>query len=196
MQMISRISLLAIVLTLAVTFASGCYTVIRHPDHQGLVAEDTGARKACEDCHQDSRFYHDAFDPGHYAFGNYFAAPAWNDYYYRPWWFQDYWYYGHGDNATPVETNGQHMWSDPGRRTVGTPAPTPVITGGTTSSGTPTSGSPAPTPSTPAAEPKKEEIRSTPTHRSPERREIGTPEPKPTPQKIDDSKENNQPPPQ
>ncbi|MFN0150720.1 MAG: hypothetical protein ACKVU1_08440 [bacterium] len=200
-NIISRISLLAIVLTIVVTFATGCYTVMRHPDAQSIVAEDTGVRKACESCHQDSRFYHDAFDPGHYAFGSYAATPAWNDYYHRPWWLQDYWYYGQGNSVTPgapaaVETGGQHIWTDPGRRAIGTAAPTPVITGGATGGGTPTSGSPGPTPSTPASDPKPEETRAAPTHRSPERRELGTPAPQPTPQKNDDSKENNQPPPQ
>jgi hypothetical protein len=117
-----------IAILVGATLASGCYTVLRHPNPQGLVAEETGARKACEDCHQDSRFYHDAFDPHHYGFGDYWAHARWSDYYYRPWWYADYWYYGQ-DGASEVETGGQHLWGDPGRRTFREPN-APVIGGG------------------------------------------------------------------
>ena len=180
MTMLARLSLIALLLVVAATLASGCYTVIRHPSAQTLLADDHGSRRACADCHQDSRFYHDAFDPGHYGFGSYAVDPGWSDYYYRPWWYADYWYYPVPGASQPVETSQPHVWGNQQRRDM---TPFPVIGGSGAVGGAGSSGSSTGTPTKPADESTKPSQRSDDEeddepHRAPERRDM-TPKPKP-----------------
>jgi hypothetical protein len=186
MTTIARLSLIALSLVVAATLASGCYTVLRHPSSQTLLSDDHGSRRACADCHQDSRFYHDAFDPGYYGFGSYAVDPAWSDYYYRPWWYADYWYYPpqgyppQGASQT-AETGTSHVWGNQGRREM----TMPVIGGGTATGGTGASGSSSDTPTKPAEQPAKPSDRSedekpAQPHRAPDRRDM-TPKPPPPP---------------
>lgn len=186
MRHVSRWSLSLLLLLVGASLGAGCYTVLRHPESDALLAEDSGSLKACGDCHVDSRFYHDAFDPHAYAFGSYRQYPGWSDYYFRPWWYRDYWYYDGGsqENGIPVETGGHHVWGSGGRREMGAPM-TPVFpagggqnfgtpsagaTSGTGSSGTGGTGSSG---SSTVEEPKG--ARSTGGHRSSSRREMGAP---------------------
>jgi hypothetical protein len=179
---LSRWSLCLLLLLSGGSLAAGCYTVLRHPEPDDLVAQETGTRKACEDCHVDSRFYHDAFDPWFYGFGGYWAYQDWSDYYYRPWWYQDYWYYGpdpHDQAGVPVETRGQHMWGGSGRRTF-LPGFPPVTQGSGAGTGTPggsapgTQGSkPAPTDKGDSGHTSREESRQG-NRRETGRRDMGT----------------------
>lgn len=176
------------------SLATGCYTVLRHPEADDLVAEESSGRRACADCHVDSDFYHDAFDPWFYGYGGYWAYQDWSDYYFRPWWYRDFWYYDtHPDvgPGVPVETRGQHMWGSGGRRTL-TPGSPPNIHGsgpGTSAPGgsSPSGGSAAkPPPSNENEKPAgREDSRSAGPHRGGGRREMGTqkaPQPEPPPQ--------------
>lgn len=191
MSRLSRVTLFSILLLVGGTFAAGCYTVLRHPEPQVLVAEDSGARKACADCHVDSEFYHDAFDPGFYGFGGYWEYPTYSDYYFRPWWYRDYWYYTpepHTVVGTPVETRGQHMWGGGTRREI-QPGVTPLApgsagTGPAAPSGSSPTGSQAPSGGTGGEKPRDEkpaEGSRTGNRRETGRREIGTPKPPPPP---------------
>ncbi len=206
MSHVSRLSLLLILLLVGGSLATGCYTVLRHPEAEDLVVSETGSRKACANCHVGSGFYHDAFDPWSYGFGGYWDFPGYGDYYFRPWWYRDFWYYDsdpHAVPGTPVETGGRHMWGGGGRRDI-QPGTTPLIPG----SGTQGSGSAAPSGSSPTGgsgsqspggnqgsgsdkprdEKPRESSRSADSHRDTGRREMGTtkppesPPPAPTPQ--------------
>ncbi len=182
MSRFSRLILSGILVLAGIPFAVGCYTVIRHPEPDALVSHEDGSRKSCETCHVDSRFYHDAFDPQFFGYGNYWSDSRWGDYYFRPWWYRDFWYYEPGQGGapgTPVETGGRHMWGAGGRREIG--AATPVFPGssGAGVGGGSVSGSApaAPPPSaggTPAA-PAPSATRSGDNYRSTSRRELGTP---------------------
>jgi hypothetical protein len=188
MTMIARLSLITLSLVVAATLASGCYTVLRHPGSQMLLSDDSddhGSRRACADCHQDSRFYHDAFDPSYYGFGAYAVDPLWSDYYYRPWWYEDYWYYPAPPASQTVQTSTTpHVWGEQPRRDL---TPFPIIGGGTSGGGASSSGSSGGTPTNPEpdAEPSKpsgrsEDSKDEEPHRAPERREM-TPNPPPPP---------------
>jgi hypothetical protein len=204
LTLVARIAAVCAGLLALVPFATGCYTVIRHPQSEQLVRDDGVSRKACVDCHQDSPFYHDAFGPYHYGFGSLPLGGRWYDYYDRPWWFRDHWYYDDGHAGPPVETGTRHMWDTEGRRGLETRSAPPVITGGSTSGGAASSGSPVaeppanstPPPATPARE--DQGGRSAPTHRDAGRRELSpTPEPPPqnaTPPKQDERRPENKPP--
>ncbi len=202
MRHASRLSLLLILLLVGGSLAAGCYTVLRHPEAEDLVASETGSRKACADCHVGSGFYHDAFDPWFYGFGGYWDFPGYGDYYFRPWWYRDFWYYDsdpHAVSGTPVETGGRHMWGGGGRREI-QPGTTPLVPGsGAQGSGvaapsgsSPTSGSGSPSGGQGSGSEKpRESSRSSGSHRDSGRREIGTtkpaePAPTPPPEEDDD----------
>jgi hypothetical protein len=179
----SRWSLSLLLLIVGATLAAGCYTVLRHPESDALIAEEDGAPlKACGDCHADSPYYHDAFDPHSYAFGSYWRYPGWSDYYFRPWWYRDYWYYdgGPADPGVPVETGGRHVWGSGGRRDMDA-IMTPVFpAGGGQSFGSPSAGASSgsgsvggSTGSRPDEKPKS--TRNAESHRATSRREMGAP---------------------
>lgn len=183
-------------LLVAIPLAAGCYTVLRHPDSGDLVAEESGSRRACADCHGDSPFYRDAFDPHVYGYGGYWVYPGWSEYYYRPWWYSDYWYYSDSGTGEPVETRGRHMWDSGGRRELGTSVPPvyPGLTGqpaGGASGSAPSEGSGA-SGSSSSAPPatSRSDGRDDGSYRSTSRREIGTPEPR----REEGAKPDSQPP--
>ena len=183
---IARFSSIALSLVIAATFASGCYTVFRHPGPEVLL-DYHGNRRACSDCHEDAYdFETDAFDPGDYGLGPYVLDPDWCDYYIRPWWIDDccWWnpppcaydppQYASPQAVTqPVEASTPHVWIDPGRREM----TMPEIGGSTGSGGAGASGSSSDHSSKPAEEPAKpsqrsEDSQSSQSHRDPERREM------------------------
>jgi len=104
---------LLLILLASSLFAGGCYTVLKHPEGAVLVDEYEN-RKNCSDCHQASWFYHqDPYWYGANYYGTYYPYD-WYDYYSRPWWYDDYWYYS--GSGAPVEREGRHMWTPPSLR--------------------------------------------------------------------------------
>lgn len=180
MTHLARLSRVLLLLLVAIPFVAGCYTVLRHPNPDAMIADDSGARRACGDCHVDAELYNNVTDPHDFALSDhYWSYPGYRDYYFRPWWYRDFWYFepGPGD---PVETGGQHMWGGGGRREIGTPSATPFP--GSSGSGAPTGTSPSsggatqpasgstPSPQNPPGTRSQNE-----SHRSTGRRDIGTP---------------------
>ncbi|MCX5800399.1 MAG: hypothetical protein NTX17_03325 [Candidatus Eisenbacteria bacterium] len=115
-------------LLLLALVASGCYTVLKHPEGVALVDESQN-RKNCMDCHQETWLYH--YDP--YWYGSYYPGD-WRYYYGRPWWYDDYWYYTPSGETQPVEKGGRHMWSQPGLTAPANPGVTPSVREKTTPS--------------------------------------------------------------
>jgi hypothetical protein len=104
---------LLLVLLVSALFLGGCYTVLKHPEGAVLVDEYSN-RRDCGDCHQASWFYHqDPYWYGANYYGTYYPY-GWYDYYSRPWWYNDYWFYWpHEGSGGTVESGGRHMWSSP-----------------------------------------------------------------------------------
>jgi hypothetical protein len=98
--------------------SAGCYTVMRHPTGDTIIAEGTYYR-SCSDCHADASFYHPYGRP-FYNYGR--SHYAWGGYYGSPWWYDDYWWWDndydhHHDyeyEGPEVETGTRHLWGSSG----------------------------------------------------------------------------------
>lgn len=148
------------VIALVSLLLSGCYTVLHHPSDVTLeVVYDEGSDAIpCGECHYESEWF-GAYDhpliwgwPGMVAYDGY---TWWDDYYRRPWWYEDYWTdYGRYDESAPTGS-GRSVWDKRGLRRGESPSDAPsggVYPGappGGTNPGTPTS------PSSESSDPKK-----------------------------------------
>lgn len=133
----------------------GCYTVLHHPSEVTMtIPHDGGAEDIpCSSCHYESEslgyFDHQLIWgwPGLAAYDGY---RWWDDYYQRPWWYENYWSdYGRYSESDGAGT-GRSTWdrrdlrrgespSDPPSGGVYPGAPSPPPATGTTAS--PSSGS-------------------------------------------------------
>ncbi len=111
-----KITRIASLLAFLVLASAGCYTLLSHPEGSGHVDYDRAGHayyRDCRDCHVDYYFYHSGYRWNRPYYGSY----------YRPWWYNDYWFYGpygpdywpdgDGEAGTPPP---QGSWSDHRRR--------------------------------------------------------------------------------
>jgi len=158
-----RSALLGVLAIGAATALAGCYTVLRHPP-TAEVAEDTGSRRDCYECHGPGGTAH-LYDPLAVEGFDYFND-YWFPYYAYPWWYRDYWYsdqYDHADggggggggggigSTADNDDSRRHLW---GRGSVYGPPSLPGLISQPSLPQVPTTSQPPPTPPTP---PKEEE---------------------------------------
>ncbi len=124
----TRLVSIAVAAALLVSLA-GCYTVLRHPTGNDLMAGsglghggagyDSYGYRSCADCHADAAYYHP-----YYRYGS--SHYRWNDYYGSPWWYDDDWwwhdddhYEDPGEPGPGPETGVRHLWGSGGWPTKG-----------------------------------------------------------------------------
>jgi len=124
----TRVVRIAVAAALLVSLA-GCYTVLRHPtgndvmagtdyDH-GRLGYDSHGYRSCADCHADAAYYHP-----YYRYGS--SHYRWNDYYGSPWWYENDWWWHDDDHyddpgepGPGPETGVRHLWGAGGWPTKG-----------------------------------------------------------------------------
>ncbi|MCP4632837.1 MAG: hypothetical protein GY855_07905 [candidate division Zixibacteria bacterium] len=106
---------LCLAMLFIILMASGCYTILQHPDSEiNYTAEDY--QTDCLECHAE---YHEY--PYGYFYGQYpdywWSSPRWGRYYAYPWWWDNYWYEGNyqhseyevDDEPSPRSTRGKKV---------------------------------------------------------------------------------------